>query len=837
MAIASVGTLGTGVSSTSSSSFTLATATNSLASGDFGLLTVVADNRTGSDGLNNEHTGVSGGTGKWRKIGEWTNSVGGAAADGVTTSLWLFEATGTVNTGTTITITLSGTATDKVASFWKFTKGAGTKIVLDLEATINGINNNTDASNGFGSAAFSGLSSASRLYFRALGKEANSTTALTVSTNFTQITNTRSRNNASAVGVWGEFRVNTSTGETSNPTLAVSGDTAGIFVALKEVTALTTAPAADNFDDNSVDTTFWNSGQPFVGAYNSSATMAEQNARTEITPATSATGFKGRSTVSTYDFTQGLRAYIKITPSATLKQGQQIQLVVGSDPLNCYAIQVSNDAGSITISGLRVNNGSTGGWGGFGTAYLPSSTHGWIALSYNTGDSKIHAECASATGADPPASWTDLGSETSQIELSAVRVGFQCGAYSGDASPVRVDFDGFNGSTSAALVLTPGLFTNTSDFPAATVLAGPVALTPSLFTNTSSFPAATVANLQSLTPSLFTNDQAFFAHSVAAGAVTLTPSLFTNAQSFFAPTITTGATTLAPSLFTNSQTFNVSTVSAGAVALTPSLFSNAQTFYGPSITVGATTLAPSLFTNLQIFFSPSLAEGNVDLVPALFSNSQTFFSPTIATGGVALTASLFANVQEFHNPSIAVGDVILAPALFTNAQTFFTHSIVGGQVGLLPDLFANSSEFFDTAVQVGPVNLQPDLLANAQTFFDAVVGTAEQENIFPPLVENDNEFFQASVSFGTQANRGFGHPEKPRRVINYSQFYASESSDSASFVGTVKAIGVLAISEAQDRAHFEIGVRTIASIRTIETADARSNMDWIEHDNDFLLAA
>ena len=233
MAIASGGTLGTGVSSTSSTTFTLTTATNTLASGNFAVLTVTTDNTATADGASTDHTAVSGGTGNWSKLGEYTNG-NGAAAAGVTTSLWLFEATGTVSTGTVITITLGTARVDKVASFWKFTVAAGKILELDTEPATNPIGNGVDASNGFGSVAFSGLTSLSRLYFRGLGKEANTTTAITVSSSFTAITGNRSRNNASAITLRGEFRINTSTGETSNPTLAVSGDTAGLFAALIE---------------------------------------------------------------------------------------------------------------------------------------------------------------------------------------------------------------------------------------------------------------------------------------------------------------------------------------------------------------------------------------------------------------------------------------------------------------------------------------------------------------------------------------------------------------------------------------------------------------------------
>jgi hypothetical protein len=243
MAIASGGTLGTGASSTSSTNFTLTTATNILAAGDCALLVVSTDNSGTTDGNNNEHTSVTGGTGTWIKLGEWANA-NGAAGGGSTVSLWLFVASGSMATGTVITMNSSATITDKCASFWKFTVAAGATLRLSLDPTTNPSNNDTDGAVGFGSVSFSALASKARLYFRALAKEANSTTAITPSTNFTAITNTRSRNNALAQMVQGEFRINTSTGETSNPTLAITGDTAGLFAAIEEKTIVQVASTA-----------------------------------------------------------------------------------------------------------------------------------------------------------------------------------------------------------------------------------------------------------------------------------------------------------------------------------------------------------------------------------------------------------------------------------------------------------------------------------------------------------------------------------------------------------------------------------------------------------------
>jgi hypothetical protein len=242
MTIASVGTLGTAASSTAATSYTLTTTTNALANGDFAVLSVTTDNLSAS-GNTWDHVKITGGTGKWFKVYETTYSPGGVAADGIAESVWIFLATGTNAIGTVFTITLNGTVTDKVASAWKFTKAAGTaiRIARDTNGKNPLVTNGANFASGFGSLALSGLASSSRLWFRSLGKEANTTTGITVSTNFTAITSNRSRNNASAVWGGGEFRISTSTGETSNPTHAVAGDVASFLVALEEYTPSSTA--------------------------------------------------------------------------------------------------------------------------------------------------------------------------------------------------------------------------------------------------------------------------------------------------------------------------------------------------------------------------------------------------------------------------------------------------------------------------------------------------------------------------------------------------------------------------------------------------------------------
>ncbi len=243
MAIANIGQLGNTANAASSSSVTHTTATNNLADGDFAILFVVTDNLSSSDGDNNEHTSVTGGTGTWTKVDEYTNS-NGAADAGVTVSKWLFHSTGANNTGTVFTINFSAAIVRKAITMHGFSKAAGTTIILATEPGTNPITSAVDASNDFGSSSFSGLPNAERLYFRALGKEANSVTDITPSAGFTVTGRTRSDNNALAVFTRGEWRINTSTGETSNPTLAVSGDTAGLFSAFVEYTAPAPPPAS-----------------------------------------------------------------------------------------------------------------------------------------------------------------------------------------------------------------------------------------------------------------------------------------------------------------------------------------------------------------------------------------------------------------------------------------------------------------------------------------------------------------------------------------------------------------------------------------------------------------
>src|SRR5574343_240405 len=214
MAIASVGNKGTGVAGATAS--TSVSMTLSCTAGNVLLVNVVSPTATHSsvtDTVSNTYV----------KIAE-------SAGNSQTVSLWMSKLTSSLTLGS-LTANFGSSISDKHIGAWEFSVASGYTLI---ESTTEQTNTNTTS--GFGSLAFSGLGSVSRLWFRGCGKNANSTTAITATTNFTSAGwADRSRNNTAARLGRAEFRINTSTGETSNPTFAVAGNYATVFVALDEV--------------------------------------------------------------------------------------------------------------------------------------------------------------------------------------------------------------------------------------------------------------------------------------------------------------------------------------------------------------------------------------------------------------------------------------------------------------------------------------------------------------------------------------------------------------------------------------------------------------------------
>jgi hypothetical protein len=191
------------------------------------------------------------------------------------------------------------------------------------------------------------------------------------------------------------------------------------------------------------------------------------------------------------------------------------------------------------------------------------------------------------------------------------------------------------------LLLGGGLLT-ADYFDAAT---GPTSqiISPSLFTNSSDFYGATVNQAspgQSLTPTRIDNAQTFFAPAVTCGAVTLTPARFDNAAAFYAPTVSQGAApaqSLVAARFDNTAQFFAAVVASGSAplqSLAPDLLASVNAFYAPTVGRGAVSLSAPLVASASVFYAPtvSLASGAQQLEPSLLGNESVFFSPVVSGG-------------------------------------------------------------------------------------------------------------------------------------------------------------------------------------------------------------
>lgn len=167
----------------------------------------------------------------YSRIREFVNGQGVAAA-GVHVGVFYSRVATQILTDDTITITSNAAASAKVMNSLIFTCGSS----ISVSAAIDLANDASDP----GSMEISGLSSASRLYLRSIGAETDTST-FTETSGFTNPLNHRS---VTGMAVLSEFKIATSTGETSNPS-ASNVDCASIFMALSD-TAVPGAPTLNS---------------------------------------------------------------------------------------------------------------------------------------------------------------------------------------------------------------------------------------------------------------------------------------------------------------------------------------------------------------------------------------------------------------------------------------------------------------------------------------------------------------------------------------------------------------------------------------------------------------
>ena len=544
MAIASIGTGGSGANATSSTNFSFNASPAATISGTnrFAILVVACDNTTTTDATSNDVTTVTntrGGT--WTKLAEFTNG-NGAAAAGVTTAAFLYDpgAAGELRSGDPVTINFDSARVEKTASLWVFSKAAGVPIVQNATAITNGV----DAANGFGSVAFTGLPSLERLYFRALGKEANSTTQITPSTSFTAITANRSSATANAILVRGEFRVVTATAQTSNPTLAQTGDTAGIFLALVEGTN-TTLPQATRFDNTN---TFFAATLTQSGG----TTSLTQNARfNDGDTFYAATVTVGAVVLAPNRFDNTNTFY-----AATVSQSGAAQSLTADLFTNSSTFYSAALVGSIPLNQTaRFDNAST-----FNTSTL---TVGPVTLTQNTSFNNTSIFNAATLTVGP-------------VTLSQ-----------GTRFDNLATFYPATASVGGASLVQNVPFNNTSTFYAAAITTGPVTLTQNArFNNISTFSPASVSTgpFGLVQNTRLNNAQSFYTAALNQ-TTNLVANRLNNTQTFYAASVA-GVTPIFPPFFIDGDTFHAPTVSQRLFANT---FGNANTFFPASISGGEQT--------------------------------------------------------------------------------------------------------------------------------------------------------------------------------------------------------------------------------------------------------
>jgi len=466
MAITSIGTRGTQVSGASGT--TIARAPSTAVAAGRVLVCQIAQN-------GNVGTTVTDAQGN-----DWV-FLGSGSGTNARSDIWISTLTTGLSTSNQVTVTFASAIVDKTMLLWEFSVGAGNTLI----ASTTEVPNSTSGVNGFGSVNFSSLPSVQRLYLRALAKRANITTAITATTNFTtQALTIRSRNNATgAIAQRGEFRINTSTGETSNPTLANTGNTGNVFVALEEFTP----PAAQNLTQN---TTYSNTNV----FYGPTVVLGPAPA-TNLLP-------------TRYDNVQAFYG-----PTITQGGGPQT-LTAGLFTNNntFYAATVSRGAVNLTVP-LYTNTS---------VIYDSVVTKGAVNLQpvLYSNTNVFYSATVIAAGANilPPLFVNNSvyysPTLTTTITLSANRYTQNNTFYNTNVIQ-NIKFPDWveSGWVEDGWVSWPAF--NAPTFFSATVTPGTTFVTPSRFDNTSEFYAPLVELGESiLIPSLVTNNTVFFVHNV-----------------------------------------------------------------------------------------------------------------------------------------------------------------------------------------------------------------------------------------------------------------------------------------------------------------------------------
>lgn len=258
----------------------------------------------------------------WRKVTEYTDS-DGAAADGVTSSLWYTIVTTQIGTGNTITLTTASAVTNKIISCFEVTRSDTSKSIGVAQVGVtHGI-----------TATIGTLASREYLLVGAGASEGNDD-AKTPDADYTERFDLRTGSGTASTEICTHVvtRIATLTDDTCTSSAWTNTNPVFFLAALYEFSPTPKiSTISDNFDDNSLDGAKWGKWE------NAGATLTETNQHIEIATSTSIYESAGLYAIDNLDLYESSLT-VKLVQKGTDVTARVPQ--IGVDDSNCLYVYI-----------------------------------------------------------------------------------------------------------------------------------------------------------------------------------------------------------------------------------------------------------------------------------------------------------------------------------------------------------------------------------------------------------------------------------------------------------------------------------------------------------------
>ena len=198
---------------------------------------------------------------------------------------------------------------------------------------------------------------------------------------------------------------------------------------------------ADDFNDNSLNTTKWTAANLFSGFTDASLPTLETNQRLEIGPMflqTAGSHYNGLRAATNYNFTNAY-CYVELAQAPATNTTADAMLTIGRDVDNYYRIFV--ESGTLVLQKKIATVKAT-----LLTASYSATNHRYWRIRHDQANNRVVFEVAADSGGTP-GSWTQVYSEvwsTSGIPLGSVQVELKAGTWQAEANAGgKVIFDNF----------------------------------------------------------------------------------------------------------------------------------------------------------------------------------------------------------------------------------------------------------------------------------------------------------------------------------------------------------------------------------------------------------